>query len=869
MVPLKLNKGRKSILIGILFLFFVSFTGLFLYGEQIYHFKALDYRIETTKDGFHKILMDEYFSYGVPGYPDLPSKIHQIAVPPDIDLNSIEVEFHESGRTSLGVFHVKELPPMVTWVDGERIIGEKTDIYSRDFYYPEKIVEYLGISQMRKWRIVNVKYTPFRYNPVTKDLAFVPEVTLVIRYSRSSMRALSDTELIDTVMDRRAKKILTNYSEAKEWYAPKRVVLTSLQTYNYVIVTTNAIYTASTKLSDFINYLTDKGYSVKVITETDFEVLTGQFPNTKAEKIREWLKNNYVSMGIEYVLLIGNPSPYESGEGDIPMKMCWPRNHESSDREAPTDYFYADLTGNWDMDGDGYFGEFSDDRGIKGVDFTNEIYVGRIPVYEGVSDLDSVLSKIISYGNATNTYWRLNALLPMSFSDSYTDGAYLGEAMKLGYLSSSDYSSYTLYMQGSLCPEADSLFSSDDELLDGVVKTYWMNNPFGMVWWDGHGNVTKAVLGYTGCGTGIIMTSSDAPSLNDNFPSFVYQGSCLNGYPEASNNLGTALLYNGAIATVSASRVSWYNEGSWRVDMKYECDIASIGYYYGQGLVSHGKKAAVALYDIKSDMGINGWGGTSWMNLFDFNLYGSPETYNIKVEYNLDISANQGGTVSPSPGIYTYLAGTEIIITATPDTNYRFSGWTGDVPLSQKNHNPLTITMDSDKSITANFVQQYTYTLTIAAGTGGTTDPEPDSYEHYEGTEVTITAIPNSGYEFTGWSGNASGITNPINITMDSDKSVKANFSAIPSDDGEEPEKKESCFIATAAYGSPLHPHIDILRDFRDQYLVTNKIGQALVNFYYRYSPGIANFISKYKILKIAVRIHLRPLISLSYLIVH
>ena len=164
------------------------------------------------------------------------------------------------------------------------------------------------------------------------------------------------------------------------------------------------------------------------------------------------------------------------------------------------------------------------------------------------------------------------------------------------------------------------------------------------------------------------------------------------------------------------------------------------------------------------------------------------------------------------------------------------------------------------------------YTLTISATTGGTTDPVSGTYIHDSGTDVSVQATANSGYNFTGWSGDASGTTNPITITMDSDKSVTANFEAIP----EPPEpadggdgKKGGCFIATAAYGSPLHPHIDILRDFRDQYLMTNKVGQALVNFYYKYSPGIANFISKYKILKTAVRIHLRPLISLSYLIVH
>jgi len=761
--------------------FFCFFSGSLLYGEQLYQFKAPDYRIEMTKGAFHKILMDGYFSYAVPGYPDVPSKIFQIAVPPDVDLKSIDIEYRKRGEVSLGSFNIPELSPLETWITGQRIISKKADVYSNNSYYPEDAIEYLGCSQLRKWRIINIKYTPFQYNPVTKDLSFVPEVNLVISYRRQSTMAISEMQLADTVMDKRAMKILTNYSEAIDWYAPLTPVLMQSQTYDYVIITTNSIQTNSTKLSNFVNYLTDKGYSVKVITETDFGSLTGQYPDQKAEKIREWLKNNYISMGIEYVLLIGNPSTYEYGEGDIPMKLCWPYYDAILDTwyESPTDYFYADLTGNWDLNGDGFFGIYNSDQGIGGVDFVNEIYVGRIPVYSGVIELDSVLSKIISYGNPPDISWRRNALLPMSFSDASTDGAYFGEDLK-SYLSQKDYACYTLYMQGSLCPEADSLFVSDEELLDGVVKTNWINNPYGMVWWKGHGSPTEVALGYEDCGWGTIMSSSDASSLNDNYPSFVFQGSCENGHPEDPNNLGTALLYNGAISTVSASRVSWYLPGQWNTGLKYYCDNASIGYYYGRDLAYDAvtKTAAVALYNTKSEMGTHGawWGGPSWMNLFDFNLYGSPEAH-IIVKYSFDISANQGGTTTPSPETYIYPAGTEITITATPDDNYGFSKWTGDVPSDHENDNPITITLDESKSITANFILQYN--LIIATGTGGTTDLSPSTYTYDEGTEVVVIAIPDSGYRFSGWTGDVpQGYENenPITLNMDSDKSIMANF---------------------------------------------------------------------------------------------
>jgi uncharacterized repeat protein (TIGR02543 family) len=69
-----------------------------------------------------------------------------------------------------------------------------------------------------------------------------------------------------------------------------------------------------------------------------------------------------------------------------------------------------------------------------------------------------------------------------------------------------------------------------------------------------------------------------------------------------------------------------------------------------------------------------------------------------------------------------------------------------------------------------------TYTLTIAAGAGGRTSPSPGTYTYDSATKVSIKATPNRGYRFSGWSGDASGTTNPITITMDSNKSIKANF---------------------------------------------------------------------------------------------
>ena len=102
---------------------------------------------------------------------------------------------------------------------------------------------------------------------------------------------------------------------------------------------------------------------------------------------------------------------------------------------------------------------------------------------------------------------------------------------------------------------------------------------------------------------------------------------------------------------------------------------------------------------------------------------------------------------------------------------------------------------------------------------------------------------------------------------MDLAKSIRAHFEATGDGDGE--TGKKGCFIATAAYGSPLHPNLDILRDFREKYLMPSQFGRKLVELYYRYSPIIANFIAKHKVLKVAVRINLLPVIAFSYSVVH
>jgi hypothetical protein len=156
------------------------------------------------------------------------------------------------------------------------------------------------------------------------------------------------------------------------------------------------------------------------------------------------------------------------------------------------------------------------------------------------------------------------------------------------------------------------------------------------------------------------------------------------------------------------------------------------------------------------------------------------------------------------------------------------------------------------------------YDLTIDSTVGGNvTTPGEGLFPDYDaGTVVALVATPGAGYRFLNWTGDVGAIANvngaTTTITMNSSYSIVANFKAVG-----------GCFIATAAYGTPMAEEIQILREFRDGYLLTNPLGQAFVDFYYRTSPPIAEFITEHLSLKPIVRAGLLPAVAMSTVVVN
>jgi hypothetical protein len=143
--------------------------------------------------------------------------------------------------------------------------------------------------------------------------------------------------------------------------------------------------------------------------------------------------------------------------------------------------------------------------------------------------------------------------------------------------------------------------------------------------------------------------------------------------------------------------------------------------------------------------------------------------------YALNITATAGGTTTPVPGVYVYVNGTVVPVTATANPWYQLDYWVLD-GVNVGSANPYSVTMNQNHTLEAVFVPLYA--LNITATAGGTTTPVPGVYVYVNGTVVPVTATANPWYQLDYWvlDGVNVGSANPYSVTMNQNHTLEAVF---------------------------------------------------------------------------------------------
>lgn len=152
--------------------------------------------------------------------------------------------------------------------------------------------------------------------------------------------------------------------------------------------------------------------------------------------------------------------------------------------------------------------------------------------------------------------------------------------------------------------------------------------------------------------------------------------------------------------------------------------------------------------------------GPDWLNSGDSPVF-------------LVTAVNGSGTIKVKPDTNIFAIGDTIIITATPDPDWTFLEWSGDL---NGTANPKTFIISEDTYITAVFSPPVQYQIVHWIFGSGQIIYDPPGPDYDPGTAVEVTAIPADGWYFSEWGGELSGSQNPDTLIVNSDLAITASF---------------------------------------------------------------------------------------------
>ena len=317
--------------------------------------------------------------------------------------------------------------------------------------------------------------------------------------------------------------------------------------------------------------------------------------------------------------------------------------------------------------------------------------------------------------------------------------------------------------------------------------------------------------------------------------------------------------------------VGWNEFGQCEVGNWTGINQTAAGDYHTVGLKSDGTVVAVGWND-DGQCNVGNWTDISQVAAGDCHTVGRKSDGTVvAVGRNHDGQCDVGGWTginqTAAGGAYTVGLKTDGIVVAVGSNSFGqcdVGGWTDIVQVSAGRFH--TVGRKSDGTVVAvgrNHdgqcdVSGWTDITQVAAGGAYTVGLKTD------GTVVAVGSNSFGQCDVSGWTGItqvAAGGVHTVGLKSDGTVVIAGNCGS--------PLLPIPCFIATAAYGTPMAEDIQILREFRDEYLLTNPLGQALVGLYYRVSPPMAEFITEHPSLKPVVRAGLVPAVAMSAIAVN
>ena len=574
------------------------------------------------KNNYCTVQFDNTLQSATLGNPLLPYFAAELLLPPGCEAANISIEYGELVELNIDA----QLCPKqaVRPISSNTPVGFcKNNATYCSTNYPNETHGVLTTNFYRGHSIANVCFTPVVYNPSENKLSYYSSITVKITYTTTekattALRFLKKTDDI-------AKKVQN--TEMAEKYIPL-ISETRLDDYDVIILSTAPYESAFDELR-----LLHTKYGLISKFKDLAEIYSEMTGMDNAEKLRNYIIQEYIDHSIEYVLLGGDVDilPYRGFYCVVDSPGIDP------DNSIPSDLYFSALDGNWNTNGNSLWGEIGED------DLLPEVSVARMP-FSNITELNNMLHKTLSY-QLNPVLGELNAPLlvgehlyssPLSWGADYVE-LLVGDRNDNGYHSNG-------------IPPTDPY----DSLYDRTTGTSWskaqlmarMNAGVPFVYHNGHSNWNYAMRL-----SNSDITSNNFAALNGTTHNYtlIYTHGCICGAFDENDCIAEKMLTNQhlAVGGFFNSRYGWFNEGQTE-GPSLHINREFVNALYGEKINRLGKahkesKTATAPWVNAPDQ----WedGALRWC-VYDCNAFGDPalaiwidEPYDVQITGIMEIDS--------------------------------------------------------------------------------------------------------------------------------------------------------------------------------------------------------------------------------------
>jgi len=377
------------ILIFTLILTNVSFAEII---TRTYYF---DEPVLTPDSIYTRIEITDGVVVGTPGYPAFPYRGISLLIPQNENITNVLIE--KGNEIDLGehiVYPIQRSVP-ISDTSGYEFTEPDPEIYGSSEPFPAKQNTDFSTHYLAGYSIGFLSITPFTYIPITGELSYFEEITVIVETEYSDVAATAADKFLceNPEIEKRLKILVENYDDKDAFYNITKERPDSA--YDYIIVTSEEYADDFQPLADFHSR---QGYRTKI--ELIESILTNYTGVDDQDKLRNYFIEQYEEEQnyMQYVLLGGDSAPDDPSNNIIPHRGLYVNYYCYIDYDIPADMYYAclDRTSapgdgpDWNNDNDDMWGEPDE------ADLLAEFYIGRICVNNS-TDISNFINKTILY----------------------------------------------------------------------------------------------------------------------------------------------------------------------------------------------------------------------------------------------------------------------------------------------------------------------------------------------------------------------------------------------------------------------------------------------------------------------------------------